>query len=557
MKKLLLITSAFLCCVSLNAQIVDNLIAKYMFDDGYKWEVMNGYNPVTTSISYENDRFSNSNMAASFDGVSSKVVMNYQDSALSLNNYNQFSISVWFKPANTNPGTRAIVAKWAYNFISDEYLLAQDGTNLLVAVGVVTNSGVTINANLVANNWYHVVFIYDKTDNNRHKIYLNGNEIYNQTFSGTYTTISSSNFTALSIGVQHGNIGSDPPNTMRYFNGLIDDVQLFSSALTPAQINLLYNDNPKYYQNNGYVIAKYSFDNGDTRDDVGNNPGAINTGATLTTDRFGNNDKAFQFDGTTGFIRVPHSHALSLNTHDAISISAWINPSNTSSGLRAIVSKWNYLPNADQYLLAQDGTNLLLAIRTINSSGTTAVANINANNWYHVVFVYDKNDNNRHKVYVNNVLVYNQTFSNTITSSTILTSLSIGAQCNDNNGQPGTPNRFFNGKIDDVIIFGKALTDAQVDSLYNLNNTTSIDNFNDINKQFIVYPNPANDQLFINNIQKEGVLQIYSIDGKLMDTIKIHNNTHVLDISNYTRGMYIAKFIENNGISYQNKWIKE
>lgn len=48
-------------------------------------------------------------------------------------------------------------------------------------------------------------------------------------------------------------------------------------------------------------IVTYYDMNGDANDIVGSNNGTV-TGATLTTDRFGNSNRAYSFNGTTGKI---------------------------------------------------------------------------------------------------------------------------------------------------------------------------------------------------------------------------------------------------------------
>ena len=52
-------------------------------------------------------------------------------------------------------------------------------------------------------------------------------------------------------------------------------------------------------------IAYYSF-TGDIKDTDGSNHGAV-FGATLTTDRFGNANSAYYYDGINDYIEIPHS----------------------------------------------------------------------------------------------------------------------------------------------------------------------------------------------------------------------------------------------------------
>ena len=89
-----------------------------------------------------------------------------------------------------------------------------------------------------------------------------------------------------------------------------------TTQMTMAQV-------PSYVPTNG-LVAYYPFD-GNANDDSGNgNNGTVN-GATLTTDRFGNANSAYSFDGQS-YIRVPHTNMLNFGTGD-YSLSVWANKS--------------------------------------------------------------------------------------------------------------------------------------------------------------------------------------------------------------------------------------
>ncbi|RKY55315.1 MAG: hypothetical protein DRP89_03575, partial [Candidatus Neomarinimicrobiota bacterium] len=75
-----------------------------------------------------------------------------------------------------------------------------------------------------------------------------------------------------------------------------------------------------YAQNNG-LVAYYPF-NGNANDESGNgNDGTVN-GATLTTDRFGNENSAYSFDGVDDYIMVQDSPELQFGTND-FTIALW------------------------------------------------------------------------------------------------------------------------------------------------------------------------------------------------------------------------------------------
>src|SRR3990167_996949 len=68
------------------------------------------------------------------------------------------------------------------------------------------------------------------------------------------------------------------------------------------------------------LVAYYPF-NGNTNDESGNGNNGTLYGPTLTTDRFGNPNKAYSFNGTSDYIRVSDSQSLDIG--DSLTITAW------------------------------------------------------------------------------------------------------------------------------------------------------------------------------------------------------------------------------------------
>ncbi len=77
---------------------------------------------------------------------------------------------------------------------------------------------------------------------------------------------------------------------------------------------------------NGLVVY-YPF-NGNANDSSVNKINGIVHNATLTTDRFGNANKAYYFDGVTSFISVRDTSLLEMNK--SLSLCAWIKTPGTS-----------------------------------------------------------------------------------------------------------------------------------------------------------------------------------------------------------------------------------
>lgn len=78
--------------------------------------------------------------------------------------------------------------------------------------------------------WAHVAFVYEGDAEERIKLYINGVKHSVTYYSGAVAT-------SVSLSSQYFNIGKIP--TMRYWNGLIDDVRVFDRKLTAGEITLL------------------------------------------------------------------------------------------------------------------------------------------------------------------------------------------------------------------------------------------------------------------------------------------------------------------------------
>jgi len=234
------------------------------------------------------------------------------------------------------------------------------------------------------------------------------------------------------------------------------------------------------------LIAKYTFEgNANDKSNFNNNGTVVN--AVLTTDRFGNSESAYQFDGTS-YISVPYSSSLS-SPQKELTQSAWIFVTQWGwfgDGYNPIITKSNDGEYTFQYRFGISQNYLITAI---NNWDNTSMAQFNAelNKWYFVASVI-KNDTA--KTYVDGNLIYTSNLlSQQINFDT--KPLEIGRD------MPGAEDDYF-GKIDDVKIYNRALSDEEIQNLYEYGNTTSTDytlstkilpNSFSLNQN---YPNPFN-----------------------------------------------------------------
>ena len=205
------------------------------------------------------------------------------------------------------------------------------------------------------------------------------------------------------------------------------------------------------------LVAYYPFD-GNADDETGNgNNGTVN-GASLTTDRNGNANKAYSFDGVDDFIRVENSNTLQ-NLNNNCTISAWVfanNYSITVAEIIPILAKSASSSSTNQFRLGYDKSSNAL-YSSINGTGYSAnCPTVLLNSWYHIVVVHNGNQTS----FFINGIEYN--FTNT-GNSTFDSSqpLIIGQDIEGLNEK-------LDGKLDDIRIYNRALTDSEVEKLYKL-----------------------------------------------------------------------------------------
>jgi Concanavalin A-like lectin/glucanases superfamily/Secretion system C-terminal sorting domain len=219
------------------------------------------------------------------------------------------------------------------------------------------------------------------------------------------------------------------------------------------------------------LVAYYPF-NGNANDATTNgNNGTVN-GATLTTDRFGNANSAYLFNGINNDIIVPD--APDLRPSGAYTISAWVEPMGFYSGScqgNSIVNKGNYL-SQDAYLLGYgdnilDGgncagfePNLETFFLSYDQGGAEQYAYspdiVQLNKWYMVTGVFDGTNV---KTYVNGHLQGSMPAIN-VSGTPNTDNLYIGGYVNS-----GSP-YWLNGKIDDISIYSGALSDSTIFNTY-------------------------------------------------------------------------------------------
>ena len=199
------------------------------------------------------------------------------------------------------------------------------------------------------------------------------------------------------------------------------------------------------------LVAAYSFNEatGTSAVDASgkNNVGTLAGGAKWSLQ--GKHGGAISFDGVDDLVSVADSASLDLTT--GMTIEAWVNPA-TLSGWRTAVMKEN--PGGLAYVLyAHDNAPkpamyVRIAGRS-SSDGTGGSAALPLNTWTHVAATYDGASV---RFYVNGIEAGNAPVSGSIVTSTL--PLRIGGNA--------VWGEYFHGLIDEVRVYDRALTAAQI-----------------------------------------------------------------------------------------------
>jgi hypothetical protein len=343
-------------------------------------------------------------------------------SGFSLNGLESFTVESLFR---ANEGNYTTIAD-----ITDQMRLRVDGGNTAI-FRIYDSNGVactTPQADIDLDTWYKITGVYL---NDTVWLFLN-------------ETLQSSRSCNASLGQASRplHIGVESP-TANVFNGSIDDFNIWSNhTITDAMYWQMYPRlinglvlNMTFTDDDGAVAVDYSGE--------GNN-GTV-TGATWTG--FGVTDGgAMSFDGDD---KITPSQIDAIDVNGSFTVSMWFNADVIDSNDFLIAQA---KASNNRFAIAIDNTR----VRSGTYDGTTqkgkkASDTISANRWYHMVYSYNQGTAD---LYLNSI---NQTsIDYADTSST------LGFEIGVRNGDAG----FFNGQIDQIAIWSRALNSTEISNIY-------------------------------------------------------------------------------------------
>jgi arylsulfatase A-like enzyme len=327
------------------------------------------------------------------------------------------------------------IVAWGTDVTGGKWVVKVDSSGKLRAE--INGGYVTGTTDLLGNKWIHVAvtFTNDGSPNiTDAKLYVNG----------VLETVSASQ--AVALNTVSGNdvkIGGDFSAT--YFNGLLDDVRIYDTALTVDEVKVL-SDATIPADLAGYW--KFDETSGTTASDSSGKgfTGTMYNGPAWTT--AGKINGAINFDGVDDYVGLPNI----------------INPASTDLTAVAWV-KLDVSLGSNQTILQQEGTLGRGWLYRVSSSGvlatylggaeTVTTGAISPGNWYHAAVV--KNGGTV-KLYLNGAP--SGSVSRTVESET-------GVMRVGRHKTPSTSAKEWDGIIDEVQIYNYALSDSEILALYN------------------------------------------------------------------------------------------
>lgn len=281
------------------------------------------------------------------------------------------------------------------------------------------------------------------------------------------------------------------------------------------------------------LISYYPFD-GNCNDVIGSNNGQpSNTGISYTTGINGNNNFALNINAIdNGVVNLGNSSDFEFSPTGEFSISIWVKMASASS-YRAVIVKAIEYNSWDYGIIVNNGT----PYTGKHSQDLYTQTNINDNLWHHLAVTFN---NGTFKMYVDGILDLN-TVNKTI--STSVGDLLVGQKS-------GVGGNQYDGDVDELKIFDKALEANDITNLYNEVNSVNISL---VTKPTIlnVYPNPAKNIITIKLNEPLGKLEVYNSLGELLKVITVTRSTTQIDLSAMNTGIYTLKYISGNAIAVE------
>ena len=325
-----------------------------------------------------------SGSAAFFDGVDDyvDVPLNVSETA--------YGVALWFKTSCANCGIFSVDRGLRSAEGYDRYINLSNGNvcALIFTSDWANETKCTSGTNFADGKWHHVVHTYGGT--------VGGQQIWVDGVWRISGAKAASDFTA-----QDGiNIGFSYGAGRAYFAGLLDEVRIFSRALTAGDVRALYTGS-------GPLLVlpfekQWAADGGVQEDASGWQHDAVlytSTGDSANKAVTGQvGSYALQFDGVDDYAVIPDDDTIDFDPNHDFAVAAWIKPASaqawTATVDNNVIEKWSGAggyPYSIRYLNQTAGANAgkISAGRWDGQNGPwlQSTTRIDDGRFHHVAFV--------------------------------------------------------------------------------------------------------------------------------------------------------------------------
>ncbi|MEI7499877.1 MAG: LruC domain-containing protein [Bacteroidota bacterium] len=366
-----------------------------------------------------------SKSALDFDGTGGHVQVPY-NSGLN-NTTNQISLSCWFKMDMVGENGGLLFNRVKYVLRLDP----QGRVSFAIYNPVWTSVVMNYSDRILDTDWHHVVVTYDGA---LMKLYVDGALKNSKATSGNLQTSNSDLY-----------IGNEA--TINHFPGILDEVLIYSRPLSEAEILSIYSETPN--PGTGSDLISYwplNETSGNVVTDFADGNHGTVTGASWST---GISGSCLHFNGSTDWVKVPK--ASNLNLTNSITMMVWAKTEENKTTKLFQKGDW------DGHGIGQGNWDGWLGHIRLNNSTSVSLHWGDGlpvlNEWYHIAMTYD---GTTLKIYVNGQLKNSKAVSGVLAVNS--RDVSIGS---DNGAQ-----KFFKGSLDEIKIFGVALSQTEIQANY-------------------------------------------------------------------------------------------
>ena len=383
--------------------IINGLVSQWRMNSD--WNDSYGSNDGTAyGATFDTNNQKVGSACGEFDGSDDYVDMG---SIGLLEGVSDFTISAWVYIPSATSGHHRIISQERIYYVGrygGQYSFYLDDNG----IGWSHNS--TSMGTVTTGEWVHLTYVKDGTDA---YVYENTNQVGSMSAP---STLGSNDDRWTAIGTFDGNDSSGVQSGGQMWNGLIDDLRIYNRALTSTEISNIYNSGSGTEVQDALSTS------------MGSVTGKINNALEITA-----KDQVIE---------------ISDINNTTITASMWYK-------YDGVGGNWNTLLCRDggtyhHLLIESDGSG---EIGFYNSDWNGSGYNLSIGNWYHLVMI---KDGTNHKLYINTNL--EQDSNNSFDNNDYPLSR-IGNYGGNTQGALGI--------VDDVRIYDHALTQEEIDKLYN------------------------------------------------------------------------------------------